>query len=274
MFTVFLVLPLRSHPGGEFGPHRHLFFGRRGNTLGLLDITHTPFRTAVHLILTAHGLWHGTAFPLALWVFTACGSIRTLGHAVAAQNRRHELFSDAGAAVIAALVALWTAVFPIGAGDSLSEGTAAIFCQGLQTGELRWASRLIRTDVVVFLPRVGLDHPEGFRESGLICRGSFRPGDGHGGVHTAGRGRIAHRFRRAAMHVILTALGLIERAAFVAVDGVVAAGLIVFTSSSIWTFVCTDQGQQSPTHHNPQVHLEVCSESSHCPRWSDASHLR
>lgn len=47
-----------------------------------------------------------------------------------------------------------------------------------------------------------------FRESGLIGRSSFYPGDGHRGVHTAGRGWIADCFRRAAMRVILTALSL------------------------------------------------------------------
>lgn len=47
-----------------------------------------------------------------------------------------------------------------------------------------------------------------FRGSGLICRSSFSPGNGHGSVHTAGRGHITDCFRRAAMCVILTALSL------------------------------------------------------------------
>lgn len=47
-----------------------------------------------------------------------------------------------------------------------------------------------------------------FRDSGLISRSSFSPGDGHGSVHTARRSHIADCFRRAAMSMILTALSL------------------------------------------------------------------
>ena len=48
---------------------------------------------------------------------------------------------------------------------------------------------------------------------------------------------------------------LIEWAAFIAIGRVVAAGLTVFTHSSIWTLICPNQGQESPTDHNPPLHL-------------------
>lgn len=48
---------------------------------------------------------------------------------------------------------------------------------------------------------------------------------------------------------------LIKRAAFIAIGRVVAAGLPFLTSPSIWTLVSTNQGQESPTDHNPPLHL-------------------
>lgn len=45
-------------------------------------------------------------------------------------------------------------------------------------------------------------------ESGLIRGGSFHPGDGAGGVQTAGRGCVAECSGRTAVRVIPAALGL------------------------------------------------------------------
>lgn len=48
---------------------------------------------------------------------------------------------------------------------------------------------------------------------------------------------------------------LLKRAAFIAVGLTVAAGLAFLTSPSIGTLIGTNQGQKSPTDHNPPLHL-------------------
>lgn len=52
---------------------------------------------------------------------------------------------------------------------------------------------------------------------------------------------------------------LVEWATFIAIAWMVAAGLTVFTYPSIWTLICPNQGQESPTDHNPPLHLHTGS---------------
>lgn len=135
MLFFFLVLPLGSPSGWELGPHRQLLFRRNGDAFGSVQVAQASFGTAVDLVITAYSLWHWAAAELSVSTFTAAELLWTLRESITAQDSGRHIFPDAGATVLTTAVALGAAVFPVEAGDSLGQRTAAIFGQSPQAGK-------------------------------------------------------------------------------------------------------------------------------------------